>query len=90
MRPVAPQFYRLEKARITAFQTDEEESFLRAVSQKLENNSLETLQANNYRYGGRLMPVASPAFENLDAVSVDTMSKHRRMRALCQRQASAR
>lgn len=73
VRPVDLQTYKREEVWLTIFQFSEVYTLVHAVRQKCEDDLLESLQANKYKYSAGLTTVADPAPGELGAVNVDIM-----------------
>lgn len=71
-----PKTYRREEVWLTFGQFDEVQNAFRAVSQKHEEDLLESLQAKKYPYSARLMTLGSLYFGKSVAVNVDTVLEH--------------
>lgn len=72
-RPFDRQTYKSEKVWLTTFQVGRVQNHLRAISQKHEDDLLQSLLASKYQHGAGLMNVASPSPRKLGAVDADSM-----------------
>lgn len=81
-----PQTYRCEEVWLTTFRVDKVQNRIRAVSQKPEDDSVESPRVKRYQYGAQLMVVANHLSGNFGAANVDSMLNNRAGKVLSREQ----
>lgn len=77
MLPLGPQRYKREEIWLTIFLVDEETSAFFAVSERHNDELMESLESRKYQYAGGVMTVADAVSERFCAVRADDMLEHR-------------